>query len=56
MRGRDHGLPGYNTVRRANNLQPVANWSDINPELYATNPEVWMEAGRERIDDVRFGS
>lgn len=37
MRGRETGLPDYNTVRRAYGLQPVYNISQINPQLYAEN-------------------
>ena len=40
MRGRDHGLPDYNSVRVAYGLNPVSNWSDINSELYGTDPEL----------------
>lgn len=38
MRGRDNGLPDYNTVRKCFNLPMVSNWSDINPELYSKHP------------------
>lgn len=34
MRGRDNGLPDYNTVRKCFGLQKVSNWSDINPDLF----------------------
>ena len=34
MRGRDSGLPDYNTVRKYFGLPMVSNWSDINPKLY----------------------
>jgi len=30
QRGRDHGLPDYNTARRYFNLPPIRNWTDIN--------------------------
>lgn len=35
QRGRDHGLPDYNTVREAYNLDPVTDFSDItsDPDL-----------------------
>ncbi len=35
MRGRDHGLPDYNTVRRALGLDPIRRWADINHNLSA---------------------
>lgn len=34
MRGRDNGLPDYNTVRKCFGLEKVSNWSDINAALY----------------------
>ena len=34
MRGRDSGLPDYNTIRKYYHLPRVSNWSDINPGLY----------------------
>ena len=40
MRGRDYGLPDYNTVRKAVGLKPVTTWAEINIELNKTNPEV----------------
>lgn len=36
MRGRDNGLPDYNTVRKCFGLQKVANWSEINPALFTS--------------------
>ncbi len=41
MRGRDNGLPDYNTVRRCFGLPEVKNWSDINPQLYSQRPELF---------------
>lgn len=40
MRGRDYGLPDYNTVRVAIGLSPVRQWHEINPWLNRTQPEV----------------
>ncbi len=34
MRGRDNGLPDYNTVRKYFGLPRVSNWSEINPILF----------------------
>uniref|UniRef100_UPI0035900797 dual oxidase 1-like isoform X2 n=2 Tax=Myxine glutinosa TaxID=7769 RepID=UPI0035900797 len=54
QRGRDHGVPSYNSVRRALNLQPARNWTDVQnnidgqivkqlEELYGdvSNLELW---------------
>ncbi|KFM82371.1 Dual oxidase, partial [Stegodyphus mimosarum] len=38
MRGRDNGLPDYNTVRRYFQLPEIRNWSQINPELFQRKP------------------
>lgn len=40
MRGRDNGLPDYNTVRIYFGLQPITNWSSINPVLAEQDPEI----------------
>ena len=40
MRGRDHGLPGYQTVRTALGLSNVTDWENINPSLYKKDPMV----------------
>ncbi len=32
QRARDHGVPDYNTCRRAFGLPPVKNFSDITPD------------------------
>lgn len=55
MRGRDNGLPDYNTVRRAFGLGPVTNWTEINPELYALKPGIFRnlsDAYGGRIDNI----
>ncbi|MDQ8189308.1 peroxidase family protein [Roseibacillus persicicus] len=41
QRGRDHGLPDYNTLRRAARLRPARRLRDINPELEETLREVY---------------
>lgn len=38
MRGRDNGLPDYNSARVAFNLPPKKTWHDIAPELFNQNP------------------
>lgn len=40
MRGRDSGLPDYNTVRKCFQLDPVTSWEEINPELYSAQPKL----------------
>ena len=41
MRGRDNGLPDYNTVRKYFGLPEISNWTDINPMLYKKNPKIF---------------
>ena len=41
MRGRDNGLPDYNTVRKCYGLPMVNSWSEINVEKYRETPEVF---------------
>ena len=41
MRGRDTGLPDYNTARRSYKLPAITNWSDINPVLSQKHPELF---------------
>ena len=40
MRGRDSGLPDYNTVRATFGLPEIQTLEDINPERFATNPDL----------------
>ena len=40
MRGRDSGLPDYNTVRKYFNLDPVTDWQKIGEKLKSANQEV----------------
>jgi hypothetical protein len=44
QRGRDHGLPPYNTVRRALGLSPVTSFSDLVPASSGLPP-----AAREKL-------
>ncbi|CAD6230974.1 GSCOCT00006904001.3-RA-CDS [Cotesia congregata] len=43
MRGRDNGLPDYNTARTYFNLPRKTTWNDINPELFAKRPDLLRE-------------
>ncbi|XP_061175902.1 dual oxidase-like [Saccostrea echinata] len=38
MKGRDYGLPDYNTVRQCIGLRPIKTFEDINPKLARENP------------------
>lgn len=55
MRGRDNGLPDYNTVRAHFRLPRVKQWDDINPELFAKKPELLrllVAAYNNKLDNV----
>jgi dual oxidase len=54
MRGRDNGLPDYNTVRRCNNLEVIKEWSEINPVLNVTHPELFGRLSElyQSLDDI----
>lgn len=43
MRGRDNGLPDYNTVRAAFKLPRISHWSEINPKLFDKQPKLFQE-------------
>jgi hypothetical protein len=49
QRGRDHGLPGYNDVRRAMGLRPADTFGDI-----SSDPEIQdrLASAYESVDDV----
>ncbi|XP_040165408.1 dual oxidase [Anopheles arabiensis] len=40
MRGRDNGLPDYNTARAAYRLPKKKSWRDINPAVFERQPEL----------------
>lgn len=52
MRGRDNGLPDYNTVRKCFRLPPIEKWEDINPQLYADNPDLVNEVKKQYRGDL----
>ena len=55
MRGRDSGLPDYNTVRATFGLPEIQTLEDINPERFATNPELLKsleEVYNGHLDDI----
>ncbi|XP_013772431.1 dual oxidase-like [Limulus polyphemus] len=43
MRGRDNGLPDYNTVRKCYQLPGVSMWSEINPSLFKERPDLFKK-------------
>ncbi|CAH0546400.1 unnamed protein product [Brassicogethes aeneus] len=55
MRGRDSGLPDYNTVRSYYKLPKIKNWTDINPKLFEDKPELLrmlVSAYDNNFDDI----
>lgn len=55
MRGRDNGLPDYNTARVAFKLAAKKDWNDINPELFKAKPELLamlISAYSNRLDNM----
>ncbi|CAH1797386.1 unnamed protein product [Owenia fusiformis] len=46
QRGRDHGLPDYNTARRELGLDTINDVRDINPELFKS------EEGKELLENI----
>lgn len=54
MRGRDYGLPDYNTVREAVGLPRVRHWHQINPWMNSTHPELLEKLSRvyRDINDI----
>lgn len=55
MRGRDVGLPDYNSARAAFNLPPKTKWHDIAPELFDKNPgleQTLNVAYENRLDNI----
>ncbi|KAF5287282.1 hypothetical protein FQR65_LT02155 [Abscondita terminalis] len=55
MRGRDNGLPDYNTVRVHYKLKPITEWKDINPKLFDHNPKLLrllVSTYANKIDNV----
>lgn len=54
MRGRDYGLPDYNSVREQLGLKRLQEWGEINPELNKTYPKLLLELQRlyKSIDNI----
>ncbi|XP_043195793.1 dual oxidase-like [Amphibalanus amphitrite] len=55
MRGRDNGLPDYNTVRKCFQLPIITNLTEANPELAAERPELFkqlMEAYGDQVMNI----
>ncbi|XP_006818582.2 dual oxidase-like, partial [Saccoglossus kowalevskii] len=51
QRGRDHGLPNYNTARNHYGLPEIKDWKEINPFLYDLDPALF-----DRLSDVHDGN
>jgi len=49
QRGRDHGLPGHNTLRTAMGLVPIAGFDDLTPDPQLSDT---LDSIYESIDDV----
>jgi len=52
MRGRDNGLPDYNTVRKCFGFPMMNHFSEINPEQYAKNPDLFHKLEEEYGGDL----
>ncbi|XP_047991381.1 dual oxidase isoform X1 [Leguminivora glycinivorella] len=55
MRGRDNGLPDYNTAREYFGLKKVKTFNEINPELFENNPELLqrlIQVYEGRLDNI----
>lgn len=55
MRGRDMGLPDYNSARVAFNLPKKLEWHDIAPDLFDKNPgleQSLIAAYENRLDNI----
>ena len=55
MRGRDTGLPDYNTARAAFKLPRKKTWQEINPDLFETNEDLLsmlVSAYANRLDNI----
>ena len=55
MRGRDNGLPDYNTVRKCFHLPMINNWTHINTRLAKEKPfifETLRDLYKDNINDI----
>lgn len=55
MRGRDNGLPDYNTARTFFKLPSRKTWNEINPELFNKNPgllRILMENHANNLNNI----
>ena len=48
QRGRDHGLPDYNTAREEYGLERVTSFEDINPEAFDKSGPNYLNLGHMR--------
>lgn len=55
MRGRDNGLPDYNTAREAFKLPRRKSWKEINPAMFEANEDLLrmlISAYSNRLDNI----
>lgn len=55
QRGRDHGLPDYNTARREFGLKEIRDWTEINEQKCGTSEllENSTDCEVRRLDHIR---
>ncbi|ESO86842.1 hypothetical protein LOTGIDRAFT_235234 [Lottia gigantea] len=52
LKGRDYGLPDYNTARVKMGLEPIKNWTDVNPELNSTLISELKMLHHDKLDKI----
>ncbi|XP_053317810.1 dual oxidase 1-like [Spea bombifrons] len=52
QRGRDLGLGFFNRAREYFGLHPIRNWTDINPNLYQTNKQLFEDLAMLYNNDI----
>lgn len=52
MRGRDNGLPDYNTIRSHFKLPKINSWEGINPILFKNRPDILANLKKQYKNDL----
>ncbi|KAI4469865.1 nadph oxidase [Holotrichia oblita] len=52
MRGRDNGLPDYNTIRSHFKLPKIKTWEEINPVLFKKRPDILENLKKQYKNDL----